>query len=274
MEFANWAFMSDADHDAAADAQRAVSATLAATQRMQTMCDYSLSNTAPAASAVLLALGAAPTHPSPAAPQRTHSAPLGSQAQPTPALRMAHSRHASESVAAAQSWCGPQVAAAGGEGARPGGKDYMDENTGTLRGSGAWSAGARSSADSAAHFSADPAALATGAPGRPLGGDEMVTPQLQHAGGAPRSSAEAGGAVSTGVPDPEMVIATGGGVRFTCGRGDKHARYAEAAVSLQQEGRGSTTVLPLLPESCSPGDRDSVVEQWLKRNAEMLARLQ
>ena len=273
MEFANWAFMSDADHDAAADAQRAVSATLAATQRMQTMCNYSLSNTAPTASAAPLTLGAAPMHPSPAAPQRTHSAPLDSQAQPTPAPYMAHSRRASESVTAAQSSCEPQVAAAGGVGTRPAGKDFVDENTGTLRGSGAWSAGARSSADSAAHLSTDPAALPTGAPGRPSGGDAMVTPQLITAAGAPRSSAEVGGAVSTGVPDPEMVMATGGGVRFTCGRGDKHARYAEAAVSPQQQER-SSTVLPLLPESCSPGDRDSVVEQWLKRNAEMLARLQ
>jgi hypothetical protein len=48
LEFANWAFMTEEDHDNATTARHAVIATLAATERMHTLCEYSLSQSVPA----------------------------------------------------------------------------------------------------------------------------------------------------------------------------------------------------------------------------------
>ena len=288
MEFANWAFMSDEDHDAAADAQRAVTATLAATQRLQTLCDYSLSSTAPPSAAQpgdggeppLALCGAAK---SPSLPQRTHSAPLSAAACTESSPLATHSRHASLlSTPSLQAERAPQpdrsTSAAAVQSARP---DFVDENTGGVRGSGAWSSGVRSSGDSAAHLQAMPAAQQqtnklsqVSSAAQASGADALVTPQLGQVHANVRNGA-GNAVVSTGVPDPEMVMATGGDVRFTCGAGaDKHACYAATPEQQGASGDAALPELPVLPESCSPGDRDTVVEQWLKRNAAMLARLQ
>ena len=109
VEFANWAFMTDEEHDAAAAARTAVNATLAATQRMQTLCDYSLHSAVP--ESVPAALPAPPTAPAEAA------------------------QHAASPRAAASERVVSQ--GAGQPHQRPGAA-FVDENTGTVRDSGSW----------------------------------------------------------------------------------------------------------------------------------------
>lgn len=287
MEYANWAFMTQEDHDAAAAAKSAVNAQLAATQHMQAMCDYSLHNTVPAlpdgaspgaapgaaqaggsgghsrhasAGAVLASSGHAPGTPVEPA-DSTDSLPQRSQS----AAMLRHSADSAPFTAPA--------AAATASVLRPvRSVTFVDENTGHDRESTHRYSTARSSkADTSAHQRSVASADDAPFPGIPahMPNAAYQTPRL---GGSSLQGSRNHAAEGYG-SDPHVTLASDGHARFTC-RSDGDIKGHDGWAKKQMPDANEDAGLPALTGNLSPDDRDSVVQQWLRRNAEVLARLE